>query len=138
MAALDLYIWIYVRRGKGGVIPGIPTDVVQEAGDGVGLDVDLGGQRRVVVDGGGAVEPRPVHVADEEGLEVGLHQLTGLLDEGRVDDLDAGDGRVRHRAVAARAPLLRDGRHGGSREGQKGRDAGELHLDLGSGLYDLG
>lgn len=44
------------------------------------LDVDLGSQRRVVVDGGGAVEPCSVDVANEEGLEVVLHELAGLLD----------------------------------------------------------
>ena len=37
------------------------------------FDVDLGGQRRVVVDCCGAVQPCSVYVTDEEGLKVSLH-----------------------------------------------------------------
>lgn len=84
---------------------------MQEACHGVSLNVDTGRQCGVVVNGGGTVQPCSVHMADEEGLEVGFHQLTGLSDQWRVDDLDASNGGVGHRGVTGPAALLRQSSH---------------------------
>lgn len=70
------------------------------------LKVYLRGKSRIVVKSSSAVEPCSVHMADEEGVEVGFHERAGLLYEGRVNDLDPGNGGIGHRRGVARAALL--------------------------------
>lgn len=93
------------------------------------LNVDLSGKGGIVVDGGSTEEPCTVHMANQEGLEVSLHELACPAHKFGIDDLDSGNGGVGHGGVTR--PRPRNMRYGGdgARESQNGREAGELHLD---------
>lgn len=107
----------YVLGSKGGVVSRIPTEIVQECCYGMSLNIDLGRKSGIVVDGGSTKEPCPVHMANEEGLEVGLHELACPAHKFRIDDLDSGNGGVGHCRVTRKRPRVMRYSGDGGREG---------------------
>lgn len=128
-----------VQRGDRRVRGQVPAEIVQEGRHGLDLDVHTVPQRLVGGDDEGSEKPGS-HLVLEDGLStVVAGELLRETDDGRVDDVNAGDGHVRvpfsHRNGFAARPkgserIVRGGAgYEGRRPGEKQRKAlGDLHL----------